>query len=87
MKTINTGESVFLVQWQNGATQTTICTLEGLTEALKYKNQGGILYKISVLEFKQGEAKFKKIPLNKYSAYFGFNTEAYEILKSIYKNI
>ena len=81
MKTnlIETAYDTYLIKFQNSGNGNVICNYKDLSEALNKLNNGYIL--ADIFRFNESKLKFERVPKNKYNMFFGWNTEAIQILE------
>ena len=79
MTTLSTYADLFLVEFLNTANISEITTIEYINEPLKKLNNG--FYLKDIYRFNNTKKKFEKLPKNKYNMFFGWNTEAIQILE------
>ena len=81
MKTnlIETAYDTYLIKFQNSSNASVICKYTDLHEALNKLNNGYIL--ADIFRFNESKLKFERVPKNKYNMFFGWNTEAIQILE------
>ena len=79
MTTLTTYNDLFLVELLNSANVSEITTIEHIHEPLKKLNQG--FYLKGIFRFNNTKKKFEKLPKNQYNMFFGWNTEAIQILE------
>ena len=76
---IDTASDTYMVEFQNKSNGGLICTYTNLAEALKPIKEGRILK--DIYRFNNSKKKFERVPKNKYNMFFGWNTEAIQILE------
>lgn len=79
MPTLTTYTDLFLVEFLNSANVSEITTIEHINEPLKKINNG--FYLKDIFRFNNTKKKFDRLPKNKYNMFFGWNTEAIQILE------
>ena len=79
MTTLTTYSDLFLVEFLNSANVSEITTIEHMHEPLKKLNKG--FYLKDIFRFNNSKKKFERLPKNKYNMFFGWNTEAIQILE------
>ena len=79
MATLTTYTDLFLVEFQNSANVSEITTIEHINEPLKKLKNG--FYLKDIYRFNNSKKKFERLPKNKYNMFFGWNTEAIQILE------
>ena len=79
MATLTTYTDLFLVEFLNSANISEITTIEHINEPLKKLNNGFHLK--DIYRFNNSKKKFDRLPKNKYNMFFGWNTEAVQILE------
>ena len=79
MQTLTTFSDLFLVEFLNSANVSEITTIEHINEPLKKLNKG--FYLKDIFRFNNTKKKFERLPKNKYNMFFGWNTEAIQILE------
>lgn len=79
MTTLTTYTDLFLVEFQNSANVSEITTIEHINEPLKKLNNG--FYLKDIYRFNNTKKKFERLPKNQYNLFFGWNTEAIQILE------
>ena len=79
MTTLTTYADLFLVEFLNSANVSEITTIEHINEPLKKLNNG--FYLKDIYRFNNSKKKFERLPKNKYNMFFGWNTEAVQILE------
>ena len=77
-KIIETAYDTYLIRFKNSSNADLICTYTDIAEALKRLNNGYFL--ADIYRYNPAKVKFNRVPQNKYSLLFGWNTEAIEIL-------
>lgn len=80
MTILTTYTDLFLVEFQNSANVSEIATIEHINEPLKKLNQG--FYLKDIYRFNNNKKKFERLPKNQYNMFFGWNTEAIQILEN-----
>lgn len=80
MATLTTYSDLFLVEFLNSANVSEITTIEHIHEPLKKLNTG--FYLKDIFRFNNTKKKFDRLPKNKYNMFFGWNTEAIQILEN-----
>lgn len=79
MTTLSNYTDLFLVEFLNSANVSEITTIEHIHEPLKKLNKG--FYLKDIFRFNNSKKKFERLPKNKYNMFFGWNTEAIQILE------
>ena len=79
MATLTTYTDLFLVEFLNSANVSEITTIENIHEQLKKLNKG--FYLKDIYRFNNNKKKFERLPKNQYNMFFGWNTEAIQILE------